>query len=587
MLSDNEIIELIREKTFFYLRTADYSTLRQDCLNQKAPVSVASQIQAQINQIIQNEKEHAYLTLLNQAYEQQRQEDLKEEHYDKNESQKEAHQSNKLNMEHLEIRDKVQFYQHEIEQQETASAQLNSLINAFSEQIEQLQFASNTTHEHDEQPNVHGQQRPHNLSQEHSHSHRSSEHHHIILIAAQSSPNYKTERQELILQQNQIIAQRQEVLKQLTLHNKELTKLTKRQAEIEQILNQLPQKECARRERAIARNRRILAQQSSNSPIDQLSQPNYSLLQDNIRIKNEKKDSQKQLMLEKVNQFAYQEYLHCLMSHLNTQNPLNFQEIEALKQIANYMSQYLTIKIEEQNLENNLKNTVQSKNTLNKTLNHYEDRLANLILTNPMLPNQNLRLNGENQKLTQTIKERLEYRNKLLMIDGVILLLTIASILPLFLTELTIAIFIPAALLAVVTTGLFIASLIYTAQNNSDKQQLKQNQTTIEHNLEKIKSQNNEVEELKTITIPEIKNNLNAISSETSIQQKKIIETQKRATYFLCKAKQVDLGSLHHQDSFYTPLYPVLRTPPSTLDLFNHQSTNNNTTYSSSSNNSL
>jgi hypothetical protein len=538
MLSDDKIIELIHIKTYAYLSTANYSTLRQHCLEQQALSVIMEQTQNHVDLLVENEKRKYFITQASIACSQQQQQDIDEIRHDTEEAEIEKRLCITFNKELTDINDEIEQTRREKSKQEELLNNITPLIDILAKQIRQLR-AAKSSHEHS-----HAEHGPQNTNQAHNHSHLLHAPAHKELLTA-LSPVPAEAQSQLMSQKELMEAQHGAAQKKLEDCHNTIQKLTQRQSELNvKLTSEIPQKQQARRERLSARQSRELARLNPESIQAQLSPTNYLLLTELVREFNILKESQGKQAVARAGKHSYKEYIYCLINTLQTNKTLSlsFHEITALKQIAQLMQKCLDVADEEKNKLATLKTELQTKWRLDNILSNSEEELLCLQRANPMLTNQNSRFDEDNRKLAQTINERLENRNYLLKIGAGILLLTLITAALAFIAGLELIFFTPSALCATATLGLFVTSLIYTAQNNSDRYQLKQNQGSITANSKKISSQTEKIDTLEKSIIPELKIQISDAQVKIEKLRRALEEFQAQRQLFLSKASNVILS---------------------------------------------
>ncbi|USQ12932.1 hypothetical protein J2N86_09465 [Legionella lytica] len=554
MLSDDKIIELIHVKTNAYLSMANYFTLRQHCLDQQALSVILEQIQNDIAQLVYDEKNEYLTTQIQIACTKQAQQDLDEDRRDIEEAEVEKHQCTILEKEFASINEKLVFARQEKSKQKEILSNLRPLIDSLERQICLQETLHEHTHSEDGRKKItheHGQQ---HTSHEHSHLEHSSQNtHHAHSqhtssyneLIALISPVPAEAQSQLIVQKEQMKVKYRAAQKKLEACLETIEKYAQRQCELRiKLTSEIPQKQQARRERANTRLLRALAR-SNHAPIHaQLSAQNYSLFAEMIRKFNALKDYQGKQAVTKAQKFSYREYIYCLINGLQAHRTtsLNFYEWTALTQIAKHMQESILVADKEQLTLSMLKNEQQVKRDLDNILSDKEEELLSLQRANPMLTNQNSRFDEDNKRLTQTISERLQNRNQLLTIGAGILLLTLITALLAFIGGMELIFFIPSALCATATLGLFVTSLIYTAQNSSERHQLKKNQVSIEENSKKISTQTGQISTLEITTIPELRRQINQVHLKIEKLKQELEDLNKTRLLFISKANKVVLN---------------------------------------------
>lgn len=565
MLSDDKIIELIHVKTNAYLSMANYFTLRQHCLDQQALSVILEQIQNDIAQLVYDEKKEYLTTQIQIACTKQAQQDLDEDRRDIEEAEIEKHQCTILEKELASINEKLVFARQEKSKQKEILSNLRPLIEALERQIGLHETLNEHTHsengrkkiihEHGRQHTSHEHSHLEHSSQNthHAHSQHTSSHNELIALI---SPVPAEAQSQLIVQKEQMKVKYRAAQKKLEDCLETIEKYAQRQGELRvKLTSEIPQKQQARRERANTRLLRELAR-SNHAPIQaQLSPPNYSLFAEMIRKFNAIKDYQGKQAVTKAQKFSYREYIYCLINGLQTHRttPLNFYEWTALTQIAQHMQESILVADKEQLTLSMLKNEQQVKRDLDNILSDKEEELLSLQRANPMLTNQNSRFDEDNKRLTQTISERLQNRNQLLTIGAGILLLTLITALLAFIGGMELIFFTPSALCATATLGLFVTSLIYTAQNSSERHQLKKNQVSIEENSRKISTQTGQISTLEITTIPELRRQINQVHLKIEKLKQELEDLNKTRLLFISKANKVVLNKTEQ-------IYPSIGT---------------------------
>ncbi|WP_133135442.1 hypothetical protein [Legionella rowbothamii] len=573
MLSDDKIIELIHIKTYAYLVVANYSVLRQHCLEQRALPVILEQIQSDVGLLIENEKREYIATQLSIASSRQQQQDTEENRHDAEEAEIERRLCIRLDQELTDINDELELVRQEKNKQEELLNKLSPLIDILSKQIHLLE-AAKSSHEYSHSENGHKntqhkysdqqtnqEHAPPNTTRVHNHPHSLHPPAHKELIT--TPPLVSAEAySQLILQKELMEFQYNAARKKFEDCSCVIQKLTQKRCALNvKMTSEIPQKQQARRERLSARQLRESARLNQESIQTQLSPQNYLLLFELIHKFNALKEYQGKQTISTAEKYSYSEYINCLINALrmNQAPRLNFYEITSLKQIAQLMQKCLGLADEVRDKRATLKAEQETKWGLDNILSNNEEELLGLQRANPMLTNQNSRFDEDNRKLAQTISARLQDRNQLLKIGAGILLLTLITALLAFIGGLELIFFTPSALCATITLGLFVTSLIYTAQNNSDRYQLKQNQINITKNSQKISTQTEQISNLEKIIIPELKIQISQAHIKIEKLKQKIEELQKVQELYRSKANQVTLSKTNN-------IYPNPSTSPE-LDL--------------------
>ena len=553
MLSDDEIIELIHKKTYAYLSLASYSTLRQHCLEQQALSTILEQVKIHIVQLAEHEKRAYISQQMLLACARQHEQDIEENKRDTEEAEIERLQCAKLNRELTSMADELEFLRQEKNKQEELLNNLKPLINILSEQINQYK-TNQSSYEHNQPPGVvrnYINNEPQNKSPAHFHEHENTNQvdgpSHLYPTLTNKAPitvlsSIPAEAQsQLILQKDLMETQYNFALEKLKDCSNKIEKLIQRIGAANHKLNyEIPQIAQARMQRQSERELREHARINKESIQAQLSPKNYTSLLKLMREFNVQKDAESEQTLEKAAKFSYKEYIFCLLNAINDKKLLlNFGEMAALEQIARYMHESLNVASEIQERQLALTTEQHVKRNGENLLSECEEELLNLQRANPMLTNQNSRFDEDNKRLTQTISERLQDRNQLLKIGAGILLLTLITALLAFIGGLELIFFTPSALCAAATLGLFVTSLIYTAQNNSDKYQFKQNQISIEMNSQKISTQTLQITTLEKTTIPELKITISDALLIIERIKQEIADLQKKRQLFISRAERV------------------------------------------------
>lgn len=549
MLSDEKIIELIHIYTYAYLSKSHYSTLRQHCLEQQPLAIVIEQIREHIDQLVANEKREYSAIQVSQACAKQQKQDIEENARETEEAEIEKHLELSLKKELDNINDSLELMRQEKSKQEEILSELSLSNDILTKQIRQPGTAKSALeHSHSEDGRKHvnheHEHEPQNANQVHNHSHSQQAPAHKELIKV-LSPMPAEAQSQLISPKEQIEAQHSTAQKKLKNTLAIIEKLSKRRDELNiKLMFEIPQKQKALHERFSARQLRESARINQESLQAQLSPQNYSLMVDLIHKFNTQKESHGKLTMTKAEKFAYREYIYCLINYLRTNqsHTLSFYEISALETIAHLMQESLSVADEETSKLLILKTELQVKWRLDNTLSQSEEELLSLLRANPMLNNQNSRFDEDNKKLGKTIKKRLQDRNKLLNIGAGVLLLTLITALLAFFGGLELIFFTPSALCATATLGLFVTSLIYTAQNNSDRYQLKQNEASIRANSAKISTQTEQILTLEEVTIPELQIQINKAHLKIETLKQEIGNLQKRQQHIIGKANNVTLS---------------------------------------------
>ncbi|MFJ1267824.1 hypothetical protein ACD661_04515 [Legionella lytica] len=552
MLSDDKIIELVREKTYAYLSKSSYPTLRGHCLEQMALPDIMEQIRNHIDELVDNEKIKYSTLQIPLVCTRQQQQDHDETVQDTEEEKAETLLCIALTKERLVINDKLESIQQEKSVQEEILNNLEGLIETLKRQTHQLN-TTNSSHEYSHSEEGHNNSshaHPHleheiqYTHQIHSHFHSPTAPKELITVF---SPVPAEAQSQLIARKELIEDQYKAAQQKLEEYNEMITKLTQRLCELNiKLTNEIPQKQQARLERLRARQLRETARLKHEPLQAQLSAPNYSVFVGLIHKFNTKKEVEGKQAIRKAEELSYREFLDCLINNLKMRQPLslNFYEKEALEQIAQLMQDSLNVAEVEKNTYKTFQAEQYTKRKLDDTLSIREEELRLLEFFRSTLTTKNSKCNAENEKLNKAIQARLEERNKLLKIGAGVLLLTLMSALLVFMGGLELIFFTPSALCATVTLGLFITSLIYTAQNNTDRFQLKENNSKIKANLEKIPTQNEQINSLEISTIPHLKTQISEAFLKIENLKEVIEGLQKEQQLLIDKAYKVVLHQI-------------------------------------------
>ncbi|MBI2785944.1 MAG: hypothetical protein HYX60_06425 [Legionella longbeachae] len=525
-LSNINIENLVKQKVDKFIEISHYEKLRQLCI-QPSPLSfIAEEVATELNDPLESDKQDAKSHLTLNACKAQIEADLKEKQNDVKQLKKDFTLKNKLQMESVEH------------------------IHSHPSSTHHHPNTNTHTHQSIEQHNTHGH--PESIPTHHQHDDEKS----------------SLEHQKIELNLKLRSLQKALKIKQLT-HKEDLTRIN----EINQILTiNLPTEEQQRNERTLARQLREQARLQNDPNLEQLSQKNRLSLKESIIKAHKKLEEKRNTLIQQVNDISYQVYLDRLEFFLQKSSNLNYQEIEALKQIVQYMKNYLDTKSNEQNQLTERNKVSREKGILELELEKNRKELNRLEESNPQLESRNIQLAKENKELEQAIKERHQYRNKLLKIGlgflfltGMVVGGTIAyidlTIVSLALTSATLF-FVPAAVVALISVGLFIAALAYTIKNSMDSNQLSNNQFKIKSNESTVSSQSQQISTLKNETMPHLINQIFDKQQQINSFDKHIELLQQQAELSLNNAKNISIPSVSNQMFFDAPPPYAYMEPP-------------------------
>ncbi|ARM32180.1 hypothetical protein B0B39_00925 [Legionella longbeachae] len=573
-LSTLDINNLLEQITDRYIAHSDYSTLRNSCV-QLSPISaVTAEIQKQLSEFLAIDKLNAATQLTLDACKKQIQQDLKEKEVDHQQSQRDLELVAQLENELLKTQIQKRLIGNEIHEIEADIFQHESYIKEISRQIALASQPESTQHTHTH-PESTQHTHTHPESTQHTHTHpestqnththpestknththpESNQHTHTHSTAHHLNANHNQtdtvhhhvhESESLEFQKNTLSQQ----LKQLegTLRNKRIL-AQEQQKRIEEITSrltlELPEKQRQRNDRAKARTTREQARIYDEATENQLSPPNFRSLQQSIVDSHEKLQKMEHQLVQKATEMSYQTFLTRLPPLLQSLT-LNYQEKEALKQIISNMENYLLTQTEKYKQISIRHSVYLEKETLQQDLHQKESRVDQLKKANPQLHAQNKTLEVENHQLEHTIKERGIYRDYLLKVGLYSLLGSGIAIgggfigmymMPMALVSLCFA---PAAVISLITAGIFLATLAYTLKNNGDHNELENNKKIIKQNITAISKQSGEIITLEQEILPSLKEKISEAEKNYNVLHRKINNLQQQEESLLHQAKQV------------------------------------------------
>ncbi|WP_115701602.1 hypothetical protein [Legionella sainthelensi] len=563
-LSTLNINNLLEQITDRYIVDSDYATLRNSCI-QLSPVSaVTTEIQKELSQLLAQDKQNTATQLTVDACKKQIQHDLKEKEVDHQESQTDLELVAQLEHELLSTQVQKRLIGNELNEIEEDILRHESYIKEISRQIALTPHSESTQHTHTHPESTqHTHTHPestqhthtHPESTQHTHTHPESTQHTHPNITDQrpnttQSPSdtvhhHAHERESLEFQKNTL----SQKLKQLeeTLSNKRML-AQEQQRRIEGITTRLtiefPEKQKQRNDRAKARTMREQARIYDEATENQLSIKNYRALQQSIIDSHEKLHKMQHQLMQNATEMSYKVFL-IRLPYLLQSLTLKYQEKEALRQIISAMENYLLTQAEKYKQISIRHSVYREKETQIQDLNQKESRVAQLKKANPQLHAQNQTLEIENKQLKHTIEERGAYRDYLLKIGLFSLLGSGIAVgggflgmymMPMVLISLCFA---PAAVISLITVGIFLATLAYTLKNNSDSNVLEHNKITMQQNITAISKQSGEIISLEQEIIPSIKEKISEAEKSFNLLDKKIKNLQQQEDSLLHQAKQV------------------------------------------------
>ncbi|AUH73197.1 hypothetical protein [Legionella sainthelensi] len=603
-LSTLNINNLLEQITDRYIADSDYAALRNSCI-QLSPVSaVTTEIQKELSQLLDQDKQNTAAQLTIDACKKQIQHDLKEKEVDHQESQTDLELVAQLEHELLSTQVQKRLIGNELNEIEEDILRHESYIKEISRQIALTTHSESTqhththpeptqhththpeptqhTHTHPEptqhththpEPTQHTHTHPeptqhthtHPEPTQHTHTHPEPTQHththpeptqHTHPNITDQRPNttqspsdtvhhHAHERESLEFQKNTL----SQKLKQLegTLRNKRML-AQEQQRRIESITTRLtiefPEKQKQRNDRAKARTMREQARIYDEATENQLSIKNYRALQQSIIDSHEKLHKMQHQLMQNATEMSYKTFL-IRLPYLLQSLTLKYQEKEALRQIISAMENYLLTQAEKYKQISIRHSVYREKETQVQDLNQKESRVAQLKKANPQLHAQNQTLGIENKQLKHTIEERGAYRDYLLKIGLFSLLGSGIAVgggflgmymMPMVLISLC---FTPAAVISLITVGIFLATLAYTQKNNSDSNVLEHNKITMQQNITAISKQSGEIISLEQEIIPSIKEKISEAEKSFNLLDKKIKNLQQQEDSLLHQAKQV------------------------------------------------
>ncbi|HIE3613026.1 TPA: hypothetical protein ACXLVJ_003638, partial [Legionella anisa] len=552
-LSTLNIDLLVEQITDKFIERSNYSTLRNSCIL-LSPISfVSSEIKEQLSRILQIDQQESTSDLTAAACNKQYQNDLDEQKFDLQESENDSLSAADLEFQLQLLREITRSSETELQRHQENIHRLQVRIKTIDELIlvahkkdeethhhshpEQVDPPSKTTHnhphpetieQHDDKHHTHSDVAPY-LKTTHSHPNTTLHGH----------PETDLEREKNILTKE--LSSFQRGLKSEQSHHQALIE---NQNKINKQLLDLPEKAKRRQIRAAARYNRARARLAGDPTLSQLSEENYNLLKEAIEAKHKKLHQKQEQLMQRAIEISYQTYLTRLEIYLQSMPNLSYQENEALKQIIQFVREYLSIKAEEQKIRLARNNVFLEKKKIIEDKSQKEKKVERFKESNPRLASQNINLGKEDEQLEIAILERGNYRSTLLKLGLLFLFLTVGgagtgvavaggilAVTPLFMA--------PAAVLAFITLSLFIAALVYTIMNSMDSNQLSKNKTTIKDNIATIAQQNGEMMSLENEILPGLANKISEAELNLSMLDKRIERLYQQAELKLNTAKQV------------------------------------------------
>ncbi|MGL5743485.1 MAG: hypothetical protein ACRCXC_13640 [Legionella sp.] len=110
--------------------------------------------------------------------------------------------------------------------------------------------------------------------------------------------------------------------------------------------------------------------------------------------------------------------------------------------------------------------------------------------------------------------------------------------------------FTPAVVIGLITLGVFIATLVYTIQNNIDRNQLAQNKTIIQENIQTISQQHDEINALEHDKITTLKGKILSAEQNIMVIDKRIETLQQQAALQFANAEKVGVATPGNQAFF-------------------------------------
>lgn len=588
-LSTLNIDNLLEQTTDKFINHSDYATLRKSCILLSPVSEVTAEVKQELNRLLETDKQNSSAQLTLDACQNQIKQDLKEKEHDHLESQQDLKLTEQLQNELLSVQNENRLLHIELNEIELRILRHQSLIQEVTRQItlqshihSHPENTHNTTHTHPDTPTQHTHSHPEQTTPHthahpestkqptHSHPEQLTQNTHAHLSIPEHSPNtththsdsthhHETESLEL---QKRTLSQELVQLEEISRSKQIISQKQKtRTEEITDILNrELPAKEKKRNERTIARKAREQARLYEDTTEKQLSSINYRFLQQAITTAHQRLQNEQQRFMQLTEKVSYKTFLARLGLLLPSIN-LSHQEKEALNQIFRNMSDYLLITAEEQRQHSIRLSAASELKNLTKDLQQKENRVAQLKKANPKLHDQNKTLEAENQLLEHTIEEQGTYRDYILKIGLFGLLGTGIAVgggfLGMYLipTAIISLCFAPAAVVSLITVGVFIATLAYTLKNNSDNNQLEHNKTIIQQNITDISKQSGEIISLENVVLPSIKENIRESETDLNLLDQKILSIQQKAEGLLNRAKQIVVPNAMNQSFFSNEIH--------------------------------
>ncbi|KTD41123.1 hypothetical protein [Legionella parisiensis] len=544
-------VEQITDK---YIESSNYSTLRDSCIILSPIPFVTSEIKALLSHILQIDQKESTSDLTLDACKKQSQYDLDEQRRDHQESDDDSLLAVNLEFQLQLLREKTRSAEAEKRQYQENIRLLQVRIKHLDELILAAHKKDEETHQH----HSHSEpaDTPSKATHNYPHLETIEQHDHTTHTHPEVSPHLNTTDRDsnttlhghagadLVREKDTLIKELNSL--QIGLKSEQLChqKLIESHNKISKKFLDLPEKAKQRQIRAEARTTRVIARLGDDPTLLQLSEENRHSLNKSVETAHKKLHQKQEQLMQRAIEISYQTYLTRLEIYLQSATNRSYQENEALKQIIQFIREYLTLKAEEQRVRLVRNAVFFEKEEIVRDKSQNEKKVERFKQSIPQLAFKNVSLGKENEQLEIAIKERHNYRNTLLKIGLLFFFLAAggagaAAVVTGEIFAITSLFMAPAALLAVVTLSLFIAALIYTIKNSMDRNQLSTNQTIIRDNIVTIAQQDSEIISLEKEILPELAHKISGAEGNLSRLDKHIDGLFQHAELKLNNAKKV------------------------------------------------
>ncbi|WP_173238118.1 hypothetical protein [Legionella antarctica] len=315
-----------------------------------------------------------------------------------------------------------------------------------------------------------------------------------------------------------------------------------RYSEINQQLSvDLPNKELQRQIRSKERLSREHARSHNDPNLQQLSHRNLEVLKQQIATQNHELENKRNHLMNTAVDTSYLLYVTQLDQALQQTNrlKLSFNECEALKMIVNMMNQFMAMREQEQNILRLISEEQNSLYKLQENLIDSNTQLRRYIASEPSLAKENRDLNEQNDSLTLVSGSSGNHRTNALYASlfgtgsgllsaGLISTLVIS---PLFFA-------VPGAFALLTIISLTVA-LVYHFKKLTAQEQIASNTQTIRENETTIQRQLEQANDLSVTTIPKLTTQISE-SEKTIVTIEQQLKNQQQAmSHLLSKAENV------------------------------------------------